>query len=128
MFILCPLQDEKVHVVQGHLKSHQSDEAVQDFRKKCVICTEQVEQTKADDTIVHAGTCPSQVRGKVKSYHVGKRKSKYKGGQLENTRRKQYVTCIQQRRQTDRDIETQNSSKRCKVNPCHYQQQKKLDL
>lgn len=57
MFNLCPLKDKKVHVVQGHLKSHQSDEAVQDFRKKC----EQVEQTKADDTIVHVGTCPSKV-------------------------------------------------------------------
>lgn len=138
MFNLCPLKDKKVYVVQGHLKSHQSDEAVQDFRKKCIIYTEQVEQTKADDTIVHVGTCPQQgvstswskmakkiLRWKVKSHHIGKGKSKYKGGQLGNTRRKQYVTCIQNwsTKATDnRDIETQNSSKRCKVDPCNYQQ------
>lgn len=35
------------------------------------------------------------LRWKVKSYHIGKGESKYKGGQLENTRRKQYLTCIQ---------------------------------
>lgn len=61
MFNLCPLKDKKVQVVQGHLKSHQSDEAVQDFRKKYIIYTEQVEQTKADDTLSMWALAPSKV-------------------------------------------------------------------
>lgn len=107
MFNLCPLKDKKVHVVQGHLKSHQSDEAVQDFRKKCVFCSEQVEQTKADDTIVHVGTCSSKVSAPAdqrqqKNFEMQsqflpcrERKEQIQGGQLEDTRRKQYVICIQ---------------------------------
>uniref|UniRef100_G1QD24 KOW domain-containing protein n=1 Tax=Myotis lucifugus TaxID=59463 RepID=G1QD24_MYOLU len=91
-------KDDEDQVVRGRYEGQQIGKAVQVYRKKYVICTEQVQREKANSTTVHVGIHPSKVvitrlkldkdrkktlEHKAKSCQVGKEKGKYKEETIE---------------------------------------------
>uniref|UniRef100_A0A0D9S1X3 KOW domain-containing protein n=1 Tax=Chlorocebus sabaeus TaxID=60711 RepID=A0A0D9S1X3_CHLSB len=95
--------DDEVQVVRGHYKGQQLGKAVQVYRKKYVIYTEQVQWEKANGTTVHVGIhaskvvitrlkldkdCKKILEKKVKSRQVGKEKGKTRKKQLRRCRNK----------------------------------------
>ncbi|KAL4679642.1 hypothetical protein H8959_009292 [Pygathrix nigripes] len=92
------ISDDEVQVVRGHYKGQQLGKAVQVYRKKYVIYTEQVQWEKANGTTVHVGIhaskvvitrlkldkdCKKILEKKVKSHQAGKEKGKYKEETIE---------------------------------------------
>ncbi|XP_049483852.1 60S ribosomal protein L26-like, partial [Panthera uncia] len=86
-------KDDEVQVVRGHYKGQQIGKVVQVYRRKYVICMEEVQGEKANGTTVHVGIRPSKVvitrlkldkdckkilERKAKSRQIGKEKGKYK--------------------------------------------------
>ncbi|XP_053763980.1 60S ribosomal protein L26-like [Panthera pardus] len=86
-------KDDEVQVVRGHYKGQQIGKVVQVYRRKYVICMEEVQGEKANGTTVHVGVRPSKVvitrlkldkdckkilERKAKSRQIGKEKGKYK--------------------------------------------------
>uniref|UniRef100_A0A8C6C9C2 KOW domain-containing protein n=1 Tax=Monodon monoceros TaxID=40151 RepID=A0A8C6C9C2_MONMO len=91
-------KDDEVQVVRGHYKGQQIGKVVQVYRRKYVICNEQVQWEKANGTTVHVGIHSSKVvitglkldkdrrkilECKAKSHQVGKEKGKYKKETIE---------------------------------------------
>ncbi|CAD7681284.1 unnamed protein product [Nyctereutes procyonoides] len=85
-----PIQKDEVQGVQEHYKGQQIGKAVQVYRKKYVISTEQVQQKKANGTSVHAAIyfskvvmtrpkmgkdCKKILEHKAKCHQVGKERA-----------------------------------------------------